>query len=237
VAELRFPVGDLGDDLATELGGVVKQAVADGQLADTDAPVVRELGMRLILNGARTFENALDRLEGLGAAGQRQWLDDARQSCGLPTATELERRRGEAVFARELDRLQPPGPPKWSPLQRCPECGAYPGEGGSWKPVTCEKWWCDEHRHLAAEGDLEEHEAPYVGFSHTGKPIPSERERARLEAWYQERRESEERERRKREEHDEAVAETIEAAKQHYIEQGEISVMGVRTKPDLRIIE
>jgi hypothetical protein len=56
MAELRFPVRDPGDDLATELGDVVSRAVAGGQLADTEAPVVRELGMHLILDGARTFE-------------------------------------------------------------------------------------------------------------------------------------------------------------------------------------
>jgi hypothetical protein len=103
--------------------------------------------------------------------------------------------------------------------------------------VEYERWFCPRHRHLAQPGDLEEHQPPYVGLSATGKPIPSAKERARIEAWNRERMEEEERVRRGREERARREGEAIEEAKQRFADEGEISVLGIRTRPDLRVIK
>lgn len=230
MAELRFPVRDPSDQLAIEFGDVVKQAVAGGQLADTEAPVVRELGKRLLLDGCRTFEDALDRLEGLGAGGQRLWLDEARQAAGLSTATELDRRRAGARFESAFQRLQPPDPEPWRPLQRCPECGCYPTkDGGAWREVDCSQWWCEEHR-TGHEDDMKPYEPPYR-VSGTGRLIPSERERKRIEAWHRERQEEEERERGAREEHERREYEAIAKVRDQYERTATISVLGHRVHP------
>jgi hypothetical protein len=236
MAELRFPIRDPDDELATDLGDVIRQAVADGQLTDTEASIAREIRTRLVLDGARTSEDAVERLERLGPAGQRQWLDEARIACGLPSATELEQRREDALFESALARVSPPPPPEWDEMQRCPECGRYPTEnGGAWRPVSVERWWCEEHKHLAEEGDLEEHVAPYF-LGVNGRLIPSEREAARIAKWHREREESEERERELREQHLEAEAQALDAVRQRHEETAVVSVAGYRVHPNGRIV-
>ena len=212
MAELRFPFRHPDDELATDLGDVIRQAAADGQLTDTEASIAREIRTRLVLDGARTSEDAVERLEGLGAAGQRQWLDDARQAVGLLSATDLEQRREDARFESAWQRLQPPPPPQWSPLQGCPAkgCNARPTTpSGAWQEVECEQWWCPAHR-AGHEADMEPHEPAYVGISLTGKPIPSPREAARIAAWHEEHQAEEEREREAREDHDRREAEALD---------------------------
>ena len=236
MAELRFPIRDPSDELATDFGEVVRGAVADGQLTDTEASIAREIRTRLVLDGARTSADALERLEGLGAAGQRQWLDEARIACGLPSETELEQRREQRRIEARFCDHDIPGPPPWDPLQRCPQCGTYPTkDGGAWTEVSVEKWWCPEHRDLAQPGDMEPHQpAYYIGVN--GRPIPSEREKARIAAEIRKRDEPLERERQQREEHARREAEALEEVERNYQETATINILGVQCHPDGRIV-
>ena len=232
MAELRFPVRDPSDELATDLGIVVSRAVADGQLAEIEAPIVREIGMRLILDGARTFEDALEQLEGLGAAGQRQWLDDARVACGMETIAEVERQRADAKFESAWQRLQPPGPERWSPQQTChaPGCGAWPtGPAGNVIEVEVERWFCPRHR-AGHEADMQPHEPAYV-LNANAALVPSAKEAARLAKWHEERQAEEEGERLAREEHESREAAALAAVRQKYEREATISVAGVRVHP------
>ncbi len=200
MAEIRFPTSDPADELACDLDDVVNRALATDQLAEHEAPVAREIGERLIVAGCDTFADAVERLEVLGPDGRRKLLDEARVSLGMETIAEIEQRREDARFESAWQRLQPPPPPEWSPLQSCPACGTRPvKDGGAWAEVECEQWWCFKHR-AGHEADMEPHQPAYV-LNANAAPVPSERERARLEACHRERQGSEERERELREEH------------------------------------
>ena len=240
MAELRFPVRDPDDELAVNLHDVVRGAVANGQLTDTEAPVVREIGRRLILDGVQTFGEVLERLEGLGAAGQRQWLDEAHIARGMSSPTEVEQRRADFVFEGALARTWPPPPPSWDEMQVCPAqgCNARPTkDGGAWAPTDRVRWHCPAHEGLAAEGDMEPYEPPYTGFfTANGVPIPSEREKARIARWHEERQAEEERERELREEHDRREAEALAKVEERYDRDALISVGGIQVHPrNLRI--
>ena len=239
MAEIRFPVRDADDELATDLGDVIRQAVADGQLTDTEASIAREIRTRLVLDGARTSEDALERLERLGPAGQRQWLDEARQAVGLASASELEQAKADAKWESAWQSLQPPGPERWSEWQGCPAqgCRARPtNPSGALRPVSVNRWWCPRHEHLAGPSDLEEYEPPVVGFGLNGRPIYSEKEKARLKAWHEEREAEEARERELREEHARRKAEALADVSERYEREATINVLGVQCHPDGRIV-
>ncbi|MGA8926074.1 MAG: hypothetical protein WB462_07615 [Solirubrobacterales bacterium] len=233
MADLRFPIRDPGDELGADFGEVVSEAVANGQLSQDEVPVIREIRRRFVIEeGVQTFGEALERLEGLGDPGRRQWLDAARVACGMESITAIEQRRADLVFEGALARTWPPPPPQWSEMQRCPECGAYPTKaGGAWTPVTVEKWWCDEHKHLAEEGDLEEHQEPYIGFNGSGAPIMSEREAARVRKWHEEREAEEARADELREEHARQEGEALDRVQERYDREAWVSVAGQRVHP------
>jgi hypothetical protein len=207
---------------------------------DHRTQLVEVLANDALLNRSiTTVGGLLDELGGLSQAGTRRRLDWAREQAGLVSATEADRRREDARFESAWQRTQPPGSPEWSEMQGCHAkgCNARPTTPeGALRPVSVERWWCPQHEHLAAEGDLEQHESPYRGFSRNGKLIPTAKEAARIAEWVKARDEAQERERQKREEHDEAVAEATEAARERYRQEGQTSVLGVRVRPDLRVI-
>jgi HK97 family phage prohead protease len=161
------------DDLVLEAISAAKQT-----MNENEARIVEVIATDALERGTTSIGELLDELEQLGVAGQRQLLDDARQQVGLDTTHEVERRREDAAFDRAWERLQPPPPPKWSPLQRCAECGAYPTTPeGAWVKVEVNRWWCDRHKHLAQPDDLQPYEPPYVGFTikrwqESGKRLP-----------------------------------------------------------------
>ena len=161
----------------------------------------------------------------------------ARKRAALVSAAEADQRLAAARFETAFQELQPPDPEPWFPLQRCPECGRYPTrDGGAWMEVECEQWWCAEHR-AGHEDDMEPHVPAVVGLTATGAPVWSERERQRRAEWTKQRDETQQRERELREQHLEAEAEASRQAKERYREEGEISIMGIRCRPDGRIIE
>jgi hypothetical protein len=223
------------DDLILEVISAAREEFGEDDQRTRVAEVI--VNDAFFNRGVTSVGQLIDGFNALDQAGARARLDWARGELGLPSTAEVEKRRADAKFEAEARRLEPPPPPRWNPLQRCPECGTFPGEGGSWKPVNCERWWCDAHKHLAAEGDLEEHVPAIIGLTSSGAPVYSPKERRRRAEWLKKQKDDQERERRQREAHDQAVAETIEEAKQHYIDHGEISIMGVRARPDGRIIQ
>jgi hypothetical protein len=223
------------DDLVLE---TIRAARQQGMREDQQR-VVEVLANDALGRGVTTVGGLLDELQDLSQDECRQRLDSAREKAGLVSATESDRRREDAHFDAAWDRLQPPDPERWSPLQRCPECGRYPtkdGDDGAWMEVDCEQWHCPEHR-AGHEADMQPHTPAVVGLSAGGAPIYSEREQRRRAEWVRQRQEREEREREQREEFQRREGEAIEEAKRRFADQGEISVLGVRTRPDLRIIE
>ena len=208
------------------------------KLDETDAQVAEAVIRDAFHNRSiTTVAGLLDELGGLDQAGARARLDWARGELGLPSTGEVEQRRSDFHFEAAFQRLEPPPPPKWSPMQVCAVCGTYPMGPSGWERVSVERWHCPAHEHLAKPGDMEEHEFPYTGrFTPGGAPIPSPKEKARLEAWYQERQAKEKRERQRRDDYRRREADVIQAAKQRFADEGEINIMGVRCRPDGRII-
>jgi hypothetical protein len=50
------------------------------------------------------------------------------------------------------------------------------------EPVAASKWWCADHEHLAADGDMEPPEPKYVlDANFTPMPVGEEAERLRLQ--------------------------------------------------------
>jgi hypothetical protein len=233
--QIDIPYKDRGD-LVLDTIKAAKEKFGEG---DQRTRVVEVLANDALFNhGVTTVGQLIDGLGALDRAGVRARLDWARGELGLPSTGEVEQRREDSRFEAEFRRLQPPPPPRWGPMQSCPHCTAYPvDETGKWIATDLQRWHCPQHRHLAAEADLAKYEPPYVGFTSSGAPRPSAKEQARIAKWMKQDEDDRERERRQREAHDQAVAETIEAAKQHYADHGQISVLGIRTRPDLRIIE
>ncbi len=200
---------------------------------EQEVAVVRQLAMDAILAGHATVGDLIDDLERLTPTERRTVLDKARASAGLATTGEIEWRREDLAF----ERREISGPPRWSEIQGChaPNCKPFPTKNGQIVPTSLERWFCPEHEHLAQPGDLDPHEPPYIGFNPNGRPIPSAKEAARIAAETRARDEPLQRERRRREELRAREGEAIKEAKQRFADEGEISVMGIRVRPDLRI--
>ena len=230
--EINIPFRDR-EDLVLE----AIRAARDSDLPEQEVQVVDVLARDALERGIPTVGGLLDELDGLDRDGQRARLDWAREKAGLVSATESDRRRDDAKFEGAWQALRPPPPPEWSAMQHCPECGAYPTESsGAWAPVSVQKWWCETHRDRAAEGDMDEYEPPIIGFGLNGRPIYSEKEKARLKAWHEAREAEEARERELREEHDRREREALDAVSERYEREETISVAGVQLHPaNLRI--
>jgi hypothetical protein len=95
---------------------------------------------------------------------------------------------------------------KESPWQLChePTCNTLPlNELGAPVAVHVRKWWCERHRHLAAEGDMEPRPAPWR-LSESGALVEVDAE--------EEARQASEAERRQRVHEEELAARRVEAA-------------------------
>lgn len=84
---------------------------------------------------------------------------------------------------------------------------------------------------------MEPYEPPYTGFfTANGVPIPSEREKARIAKWHEERQAEEERERELREEHARREGEVLAKVEENYAETALVSVGGIQVHPrNLRV--
>jgi hypothetical protein len=135
---------------------------------------------------------------------RRQLLNEARAEAGLATTEEIE---AQERFRQACDAARLKAG-KESPWQLChePTCNALPvNELGAPIAVSARKWWCERHRHLAGEHDMEPRPSPWR-LSPAGVIVehdPDEDARIAIEA-----------ERRQRE-HEEKLAERRVEAAEH----------------------
>ena len=122
---------------------------------DEDRNALRQLVIQAQVDGVATSAGELiDHLESLEPTQRRLLLDRARKDCGLPTTREVDERRQfdtANAAAREIASRE-------SPYQTChgPHCRVAPVNAeGALVPVHVKRWFCAEHRHLAAPGDME----------------------------------------------------------------------------------
>jgi hypothetical protein len=146
--QIQIPHRDRSDSLTD----VVEAA---RELAPDDDRVLRQIVRDELVGGsAATAGELLDKLEAATPAERRRLLDTARAKVGLPTTDDVEAtERYEAANAAGRIRAA-----KQSTLQLCGAegCSVAPtNAAGAVVPVGVKRWWCAEHEHLAAPGDLD----------------------------------------------------------------------------------
>jgi hypothetical protein len=195
--ELRVPFRDRSEPLDVD-------AFADlpGYLDSADRGVVRHVLIGARLRGARTVGDLLDDLAGASPERRRELLDEARVEAGLPTTEEVD---AEERFRRANDAASLLAG-KESPWQLCHAagCDQVPlGEVGMPTATDVKRWWCPEHRRLAAEGDMEPRPSR-LRFSPGGAIVEVDPE--------EEARQAAEAERRERQHEEKLAARRVEAA-------------------------
>jgi hypothetical protein len=117
--------------------------------------VVSRVLIDRMLAGDERIGDALDHLERMSRPARRELVDGVCEDLGYETISRRE-------FDAELRRRQANAPPRRDgdgrSLQIChePGCSVQPlGPTGAPVPVVAKRWWCEQHRHLAALGDLE----------------------------------------------------------------------------------
>jgi hypothetical protein len=154
--ELRIPFRDRSQTPIEALTSGADEALED--------PEERRLAARLLLDAAtdpeiETIGDLLDQVEHLDADTRRQLLDRTREALGLESATAIESQdHFDALQAQLVRRGAVERDADGRALFICahPECGAFPvAKNGTHAKLAVRKWWCEEHRHLAAEGDME----------------------------------------------------------------------------------
>jgi hypothetical protein len=118
--------------------------------------VAREvLKEALLSEGRETVGELLDDLEAASREERRERVERARSRAGLPSLSSIEFDEAQ----RQRDAAAPPlRGADGGALQIChePSCRAFPVDRvGAHAPHPARKWWCDQHRHLAADGDME----------------------------------------------------------------------------------
>jgi hypothetical protein len=149
--ELRLPYRSRDDRFNLgEVGDLTREAISDPQ----ERQVVRGVMFEIATEpGIETYGDALDRLEAAGVEGRRELVDAARRREGLPSLAQEE---GHRAFEAANSQLMPGRDSEGRILQRCAatNCGVFPiGPEGFPVPTSDRRWWCDSHKHLAAEGD------------------------------------------------------------------------------------
>jgi hypothetical protein len=182
---IDVPLGDRDDriDLADAYD-------VSRELQGDDAKVSRALVLLAVTDSAcRTYGDLRDRIESASPEERRSMLDAARQSAGLPTTSKVEAMEAfEAANASAAPSQMRDSQGRSQALCGHPGCRNFePGElPGSIAWVDVKRWWCDQHRHLAADGDLEPWR-PRARYSRTGTiefpdEIEAEAERQRVAA-------------------------------------------------------
>jgi hypothetical protein len=140
-----FDPNDLSDDIATAISDPAERAVA------------RNVVLHFVGQG-ETVGDVLDALEAASPAQRRALLDRARTDAGLRTIEREEQHRAfETANASAAPSQLRDSQGRVQALCGDPGCRNFePGElPGSIKWVNVRRWWCGQHRHLAADGDLE----------------------------------------------------------------------------------
>jgi hypothetical protein len=151
------------------------------KLGQDDARVMRQIVLTALMDGvAKTAGELLDHLEGLAPGERRALLDQARVAAGLPDTEEVDFRRS---IRHHIEKVHTD-----PSLQSChgPDGSAVPTTPtGSWRAVNVRRWYCDEHRHLAAPNDMADLGSG-IRLSPSGVPIPvsldDQREQAAAES-------------------------------------------------------
>jgi hypothetical protein len=155
MSEISVPYRSRDDSLA-DVG-------ADGRhLPDVEErEVVRGLIAEAHQLGDRTAGDLLDRLERADPAERRALVDKARLAAGMETLSEIEAHE-RWLAAQPLPSPAPPRDERGFSFQLChaPRCSATPIEPSTGLPgkTAARRWWCQEHGHLAAEGDMDDYE-------------------------------------------------------------------------------
>ena len=134
------------DDSLVEVGSMARHLEGEDRL------VARQLAMDCAIDGMATAGELLDHLEASGPEQRRLLLHRARVGAGLEPIEAIEAR--ERVKAAQ-QRRSGGGISAW---QMCggPTCNAVPlNEVGAPVAVDVRRWWCSEHAHLAAPGDMQ----------------------------------------------------------------------------------
>jgi predicted phage gp36 major capsid-like protein len=134
---------------------LVDVAAAAVALEGEGRAVARVLAIQAHMDGLKTAGDLLDAIAAETPEQRRARLDRAREAAGLPAS-------GRVDEARRLALVQAAGrraAAAESPWQVCaePSCTAVPVNpvGGAPVPVDVRRWWCEVHRHLAAEGGMQ----------------------------------------------------------------------------------
>ena len=156
---LKLPIRD-----PNEVVSVRTVAELPDHLIGDDADTCREVLMFFHQIGLRAGKSIsiglIERLfEGFNPDERRAMLDVARLRAGLPSRKAIEDRvRFEAAQTEARIRMA-----ESSPYRICSErsCNAIPTNGAGLPiPVDVVRWWCSEHVHLAAEGDMQPRPSP-----------------------------------------------------------------------------
>jgi hypothetical protein len=110
---------------------------------------------QLLAEDRETIGEVIAGLESMERSERRELVERARERAGLRSLSSIEFDQAQ----RQRDATAPPRrDADGGALQIChePNCRAFPVDRvGAHAPHPARKWWCDEHRHLAADGDME----------------------------------------------------------------------------------
>jgi len=139
------------DDSLVDVGAAAR--VIDDRV---ERETVRELAAQAHAAGDRTAGDLIDRIERADPAQRRAIVNRARSAAGLQTIEQVDAiRRWEAAQPEESSA--PPRDESGFSFQLChePKCSAGPIEPSTGLPAKtpARKWWCEQHRHLAADMD------------------------------------------------------------------------------------
>jgi hypothetical protein len=150
MAELRIPHHGDPDEPVFDVIDSLRHTL-DGD----DRAVAREVLIEARMEGQATIGEVLDRIESMEPSDRRALVERARERAGLESLWALEweddRRRRQAAAPPQRDAAG-------LAFQLCaaPDCSVEPLSDVTGAPmkVAAKRWWCPEHEHLAAPGDL-----------------------------------------------------------------------------------
>jgi hypothetical protein len=154
---ISVPYQDREQTPAEALAANAERALAD--------PEDRRVAARLLFRAAsdpdiETMGDLIDRIEALDADQRRALFDQMREAAGLESATDVDaRERFESLQQQLIRRNAVERDADGRALFFCahPDCKAFPvARNGSHKKLAIRRWWCEQHRDLAAPGDMEE---------------------------------------------------------------------------------
>jgi hypothetical protein len=174
--EIKLPFRDCDDRLdLNDLAAMTRE-----KLAGEDAQVARALALMVVTESqCETYGELVDVIENADQPTRRRLLDAAREQAGLPPTAKVDAREAyEAANASPAPSQMRDAKGRVQALCGDPTCRNFkPGEfPGSIAWVDVKRWWCDQHRHLAADGDLEPWR-PRIRYSRIGSiEFPDEQE-------------------------------------------------------------